>query len=70
MEEDLEHFLVRCPELEVKRNRKIMKNELRMTSGERTLHILFKDKQHNEVGRMIRSMWNYRKHRRDKMKPP
>ena len=41
-----------------------------MTVEEKTIHILFRNKQHNEVGKMIRSMWNYRKHRKDIMKPP
>ena len=40
-----------------------------MTAEERTIQILFKEKHYNEIGKMIRSMWEYRKHRRDKMKP-
>ena len=47
-----------------------MKNEHRMAAEERTIQILFKEKHYSETGKMIRSMWEYRKHRRDKMKPP
>ena len=69
-EEDLEHFLVRCPDLDQKRNKEIMEQSTPMTSEERTLYILFKSKQYQEVGKMIRNIWEYRKHRKDKLKPP
>ena len=62
-EEDLEHFLVRCPDLDQKRNQEIMKQRIPMTSEEQTLHILFKSKQYQEVGMMIINIWEYRKHR-------
>ena len=39
-----------------------------MTTEERTIQILFKEKHYNETGKMIRNMWEYRKHRRDKIK--
>ena len=45
-----------------------MKDKEGMTAEEKTIHILFKEKHYNETGKMIRSMWEYRKHRRDKMK--
>ena len=69
-EEDLEHFLVRCPDLNQKRNLEIMKKVIPMTSEEQTLHILFKCKQYQKVGKIIRNMWEYRKLRKDKLKPP
>ena len=55
-EEELEHFLIKCPELEKKRNKEIMKNEHRMTAEERTIQMLFKEKHYSEIGKMIRSM--------------
>ena len=67
--EDLEHFLIKCPVLEGKRNKKIMKNKQEMTAEEIIIQILFKEKHYNEIGKMIRNMCGYRKHRRDKMKP-
>ena len=67
--EDLEHFLIKFPELERKIYKKIMKSREEMTAEERTIQILFREKHCSEIGKMIRSMWEYRKHRRDKMKP-
>ena len=66
--EDLEHFLIKCPELEIKRNKKIMEDKEEMTAEEKSIQILFKEKHYNETGKIIRSMWEYRKHRRDKTK--
>ena len=70
LEEDLEHFMIRYPKLECKRNKEIIEKEIQITFEEKTLHILFKNKQHHEVGKMIRSMWEYSKHRKDRLKPP
>ena len=61
-EEDLEHFLIKCPELEKKRNKEIMKNEQRMTAEKRTIQKLFKEKPYSEIGKIIRNMLEYRKH--------
>ena len=69
-EEDLEHFLVRCPELSRKRNPEVIKTETPMTSEEKTAHILFENKNHKVVANMIRSMWEYRKYRKDNLRPP
>ena len=44
-----------------------MKSREEMTAEERTIQILFKEKKYNETGRMIRNMWEYRKHRRNKI---
>ena len=62
--------MIKSPKLEKKKNKKIMKNEQRMTAEERTVQILFREKHYSEIGKMSRNMWEYRKHRRDKMKPP
>ena len=45
-----------------------MKNKQQMTAEEKTVHMLFKEKHYNETGKIIRNMWEYRKHRRDKIK--
>ena len=45
-----------------------MKSREEMTAEESNIQILFKEKNYNETGRMIRNMWEYRKHRRDKIK--
>ena len=69
-EEDLEHFLVKCPELERKRDPEIMEMELPMTSEEKTSHTLFKNMQYQKLAKMIRGMWEYRKYRKDNLRPP
>ena len=68
-EENLEHFIVRCPELERKRNPGIMEGPP-MTSEEKTIHILFGNNRFQETAAMIKGMWIYRKHRRDDLRPP
>ena len=55
-EEDLEHFLVRCPELDLKRDPEILRMATPMTSEEQTIHILFEVKQYQKVAKIIRNM--------------
>ena len=43
-EEDLEHFLIRCPELHTKRDLEIMREVTDMTLEQKTTHILFDNK--------------------------
>ena len=45
-----------------------MRNRQEMAAEERTFQILFKEKNYNETGKIIKSMLEYRKHRRDKIK--
>ena len=66
-DEDLEHFLIRCPELHRKRDPEILRTETDMTSEQKTAHILFENKQFIKIARMIRNMWEYRKYR---LRPP
>ena len=68
-EEDLEHFIVRCPELEGKRNPEIMEEGPPINSEEKTVHILFGINKFQETAAIIRGMWTYRKHRRDDLRP-
>ena len=68
-DEDLEHFLIRCPELHIKRDPEILRMNTDMTSEQKTTHILFENKQYSKVARMIRNMWEYRKYRKDNLKP-
>ena len=53
-DEDLEHFLIRCPVLQGKRDPEIMKTETQMTSEQKTAHILFEKKQFMKAARMIK----------------
>ena len=66
----MEHFLVRCPELDLKRDPEIFRITTPMTSEEQTTHILFEIKQYQKVAKMIRNMWEYRKHRKYNLRPP
>ena len=68
-EEDLEHFMVKCQELEGKRNPRLMEGPP-MSSEEKTIHILFRNNKYQETATMIKDMWNLRKHRRDDLRPP
>jgi len=63
--EDFEHFLIKCPELEKKRNKKIMKSREEMTAKERTIQ----RQNYNETGRKARrkNQWKDRNRRRKKL---
>ena len=65
--EDLEHFLIKCPVLQGKRDPGIIKTNTNQTSEQQTAHILFEEKQFARTARMIKSMWDYRK---DMLRPP
>ena len=67
--ENLIHFVVECPELEGKRNKELMKGPP-MSSEEKTIQILFKNKKYQETAVMLKDMWNLRKKRRDDLRPP
>ena len=43
--EDLEHFLIRCPELQGKKDPEMLRIETDMTSEQKIAHILFENKQ-------------------------
>ena len=68
-EENLEHFLVKCTKLESERNQKIMEGP-EVPTEEKTIEILFRNKNHQEVALMIKKMWNLRKRMRDDLRPP
>ena len=68
-EENLEHFLIECNKLEEKRDPIIMEGP-QMTAEDKTIQILFRNKNHQEVAQMIKNMWNLRKRMRDDLRPP
>ena len=68
-EENLEHFLVECQKLEEKRNPSIMEGPL-MLSEEKTIQILFRNKNHQKIALIVKNMWNLRKKMRDDLRPP
>merc|ERR1712082_410796 len=60
-EEDLLHFLIKCPYLEKTRRRHRILNYGITDSRERLIDLLFTQKEHQKVGNMIRILWNKRK---------
>ena len=67
LEEDLQHFLVTCPMLELKRDREIMEAWRNIDKQKQTVDILFNEKRFDKTGNMIRRMWQ---HRKDLLRPP
>ena len=68
-EENLEHFLIEFHKLEEKINPLIMEG-LPMSADGKTIQILFRNKNHQEVALMLKNMWNLRKRIRDDLRPP
>ena len=68
-EEDLVHFLIKCNKLEEKGNPKMMEGS-QMSAEDKTIQILSRNKNHQEVAKMIKNMWYLRKRMRDDLKLP
>ena len=64
-----EHFLVEYQKLEEKRNPSIMEGPP-MSSEEKTIQILFRNKNHQEIALMLKNMRNLRKRMKDDLRPP
>merc|ERR1712179_600560 len=58
-EEDIVHFTIKCGKLEGKRNYDLINKELR-DPEERMRALLFRNENHQEVGRMIKALWDVR----------
>ena len=59
-EEDLVHFLMKCPALERQRNDRLLNKDLQ-DPKERMIEFLFKKEKFKEKARMIRMMWYTRR---------
>ena len=59
-EENLVHFLVDCPVLEGIRRYNLLDRDI-TDSRQRTIELLFRQKRHQDVGQMIKNLWNRRK---------
>ena len=59
-EEDLLHFIIKCPTLERRRNYSILDNSLQVPE-ERLIQCLYKQRNYQEIGRMIKEMWYARR---------
>ena len=60
-EEDLVHFVIRCPKLESKRKGEIIDKSITDTE-ESLIYSLFKQRKYQETGKMLKSMWYKRKY--------
>jgi len=58
-EEDIVHFTIKCGKLEGKRNYELINKEL-TDPEERMRALLFRNENHQEVGRMIKALWDLR----------
>ena len=58
-EEDIVHFTIKCEKLEGKRNYELINKEL-IDPEERMRALLFRNENHQEVGRMIKELWDLR----------
>ena len=59
-EEDLVHFIMECPILEGKRDYSIIDKNI-VDPRQRMIVLLFKQRKYQEVGEMIKNLWNRRK---------
>ena len=53
-EENLEHFLVKCPLLQCKRNKEVMDPWKNLSTKKQTAYILFKDKNYERTGDIVK----------------
>merc|ERR1711867_310452 len=63
-EENLVHFIINCKALEAGRNHNLIKENIK-DPEEKMIDLLFKNKEHQNVGKMIKRLWYIR---RDLMK--
>ena len=59
-DEDLLHFMIKCPKLDKRRNHEILENGMR-DPEEKLIYFLYRQKNHQEKGRMIKDMWYARR---------
>ena len=66
-EENLEHFMILCPNLQGKRDMALINKWKNQDTKIQTANILFKEKDYNRTGAMIRRLWLCKK---DLLRPP
>merc|ERR1712033_161466 len=59
-DEDLLHFMMKCPKLEKRRNQIILDNGIEEPE-EKLIHFLYEQKNHQKKGKMIKDMWYARR---------
>ena len=58
--EDLVHFTIKCKNLEKNRDYSIIKKDIK-DPEERMRELLYRNKNYQEVGRLIKNLWTLRK---------
>ena len=58
--EDMVHFLTKCKNLEIKRDYNIIDKDIR-NPEEKMRKLLYRNKNYQEVGRLIKNLWTLRK---------
>ena len=66
-EEDLKHFIITCPSLGEKRNRRLMRKWCNRNKDKQLIDILFREEEQDKVRIMVGAMWRLRK---DLLSPP
>ena len=66
-EEDLKHFMLRCPRLRSRRNNSMLRKWYNVDKDQQLINILFNEQDFDKVRKMTKAMWNLRK---DLLRPP
>ena len=66
-EEDLKHFVLRCPRLRSKRDRRVIEKWSNADTDKQLTDILFKEQDYTRLRQMLGAMWQLRK---DLLRPP
>ena len=60
-EEDLKHFVLECPRLGGKRDRRLIEKWRDVDTDKQLTNILFKEKNYTKLRQMLGAMWQFRK---------
>ena len=66
-DEDLKHFMLMCLKLRIKRNNRVMRKWYNEDKDQQLIDILFNEKDHDNIRKMVGAMWLLRK---DLLRPP
>ena len=58
--EDMVHFIIKCKNLEIKRDYKIIDKNIN-NPEERMRTLLYRNENHQEVGKVVKNMWTLRR---------
>ena len=67
--EDIIHFIIKCKKLENKRDYKLIDRNIQ-NPEDWLRKLLYKNKEHQEVGKLIKNLWTLTKDLRNDLMPP